>query len=442
MATRHASRTIIDAVPLSQPKAYICRQCRKNLRPSQVVFQQRRYASKKAENDSNATGDTWTEKIRSKLWQGKPPGPENIDDVYGGPGFFATMAKERKEKKQRAARQARQQAGLEEAKPELDSQRKHEVERKSEQLSAEAQQRVVRAEQETEVEALSASSPARPSQVIEDQDEGETVERTWLPVVGYKGDWRELRDMNLPMNRADEYNPWLKASDRPNWTYNQLVSLFHRAIVEVSACHLHAIDSTTSTGIEEHFERAKIEFSNEGTPVNVHIPHSAESATAKKPNTKRFSSSTEQSWASLYSSQGFQSAPTPESVYTPADTSFLNSRLSLQNKIVFQILQYFSTLTRWRIPDPILNDLNSADPDKNTIGHFLQSFANHTKAKPINLAEQLLGNEILAEHGNLLVLGRRETPVDREKEVGRWKLIEAELKARGLPVLGKRQVQY
>ncbi|KAK5082238.1 hypothetical protein LTR05_007382 [Lithohypha guttulata] len=338
MATRHASRTIIDAVPLSQPKAYICRQCRKNLRPPQVVFQQRRYASRKAENDSNATGDTWTEKIRSKLWQGKPPGPENIDDVYGGPGFFATMAKERKEKKQRAARQARQQAGLEEAEPELDSQRKHEVERESEQLSAEAQQRVVRAEQGTDVETLSASSPARPSQVIEDQDEGESVERTWLPVVGYKGDWRELRDMNLPMNRSDEYNPWLKASDRPNWTYNQLVSLFHRAIVE--------------------------------------------------------------------------------------------------------ILQYFSTLTRWRIPDPILNDLNSTNPDMNTIGHFLQSFANHTKAKPINLAEQLLGNEIFAEHSNLLVLGRRETPVDKEKEVGRWKLIEAELKARGLPVLGKRQVQY
>lgn len=38
---------------------------------------------------------------------------------------------------------------------------------------------------------------------------------------------------------------------------------------------------------------------------------------------------------------------------------------------------------------------------------------------------------------NVMVLPRRETPVDKEKEVGRWKLIEKELTERGLPVLGK-----
>lgn len=37
-----------------------------------------------------------------------------------------------------------------------------------------------------------------------------------------------------------------------------------------------------------------------------------------------------------------------------------------------------------------------------------------------------------------MVLSRRETPVDKEKEVGRWKVIERELKARGLPVLGHK----
>lgn len=38
---------------------------------------------------------------------------------------------------------------------------------------------------------------------------------------------------------------------------------------------------------------------------------------------------------------------------------------------------------------------------------------------------------------NVMVLPRRETPVDKEKEVGRWKVIEQELIERGLPVLGK-----
>ncbi len=41
---------------------------------------------------------------------------------------------------------------------------------------------------------------------------------------------------------------------------------------------------------------------------------------------------------------------------------------------------------------------------------------------------------------NVMILSRRETPVDKEKEVGRWKLIERELRARGLPVLGHKNL--
>ena len=46
-------------------------------------------------------------------------------------------------------------------------------------------------------------------------------------------------------------------------------------------------------------------------------------------------------------------------------------------------------------------------------------------------------NELKPLGSNVLLLSRRETPVDKHKEVGRWKLIEKELIARGLPVLGK-----
>lgn len=67
--------------------------------------------------------------------------------------------------------------------------------------------------------------------------------------------------------------------------------------------------------------------------------------------------------------------------------------------------------------------------------------AERTKRKPANVAEQLLNNEELAVQNNLLVLGRRETPVDKEKELGRWKVIERELQERGLPVLGRLVVQ-
>jgi hypothetical protein len=67
--------------------------------------------------------------------------------------------------------------------------------------------------------------------------------------------------------------------------------------------------------------------------------------------------------------------------------------------------------------------------------------AEKTKRKPAKVAEQLMLDETLAGQSNLLVLGRRETPVDKEKEMGRWKVIEEELKSRGLPVLGRVEVR-
>ena len=62
------------------------------------------------------------------------------------------------------------------------------------------------------------------------------------------------------------------------------------------------------------------------------------------------------------------------------------------------------------------------------------------KPKPKNLAERLAANKELASLPNVTIMGRRETPVDREMAVGRWKIIEAELRSRGLPVLGRAEV--
>jgi len=56
--------------------------------------------------------------------------------------------------------------------------------------------------------------------------------------------------------------------------------------------------------------------------------------------------------------------------------------------------------------------------------------------KPKNIAETLMRKKAMG--GNVMVLPRRETPIDKEKEVGRWKVIERELRARGLPVMGTR----
>ncbi len=56
--------------------------------------------------------------------------------------------------------------------------------------------------------------------------------------------------------------------------------------------------------------------------------------------------------------------------------------------------------------------------------------------KPKQLAEVLRNKGDLAPLPNVKVYNRRVTPIDKEKMVGRWKVIVGELKKRDLPVTG------
>ena len=53
---------------------------------------------------------------------------------------------------------------------------------------------------------------------------------------------------------------------------------------------------------------------------------------------------------------------------------------------------------------------------------------------PKKLADILLQRPDLAALPNIEIFDRRHTPIDKEKEVGRWKIIEQELNRKGLPV--------
>lgn len=84
-------------------------------------------------------------------------------------------------------------------------------------------------------------------------------------------------------------------------------------------------------------------------------------------------------------------------------------------------------LTGIRIPDPAIADLTSA---KRLLGHLVR------KPKPKKLADRLIAQEELTSLPNLQIMDRRYTPIDKEKEIGRWKIIERELIKRDLPVTG------
>lgn len=58
------------------------------------------------------------------------------------------------------------------------------------------------------------------------------------------------------------------------------------------------------------------------------------------------------------------------------------------------------------------------------------------KHEPKKLAQKLREEEEIQELGNVKVHARRVTPIDKEKAVGRWKVIEQQLIDRGLPVTG------
>ena len=94
---------------------------------------------------------------------------------------------------------------------------------------------------------------------------------------------------------------------------------------------------------------------------------------------------------------------------------------------ISQVLKRVMQLTGIRIPDPEIDGIKSAN---GLLGHLVK------KPKPKKLAETLKLSDKLQTLPNLQIMDRRYTPIDKEKEVGRWKVIEKELRERGLPVTG------
>lgn len=59
------------------------------------------------------------------------------------------------------------------------------------------------------------------------------------------------------------------------------------------------------------------------------------------------------------------------------------------------------------------------------------------KEEPKKLAERIKQDPKLTPLPNIKIHTSRISPIDKEKEVGRWKVIEQELAERGLPVTGR-----
>jgi hypothetical protein len=92
-----------------------------------------------------------------------------------------------------------------------------------------------------------------------------------------------------------------------------------------------------------------------------------------------------------------------------------------------QVVKRVMQLTGIRISD---SALNSAHNVRLLLTHITK------KPKPAKLFDALAEKEDLVTLPNVKIFHRRITPIDKEKMVGRWKIIEKELESRGLPATG------
>ncbi|RDL42062.1 uncharacterized protein BP5553_02041 [Venustampulla echinocandica] len=108
------------------------------------------------------------------------------------------------------------------------------------------------------------------------------------------------------------------------------------------------------------------------------------------------------------------------------DPSWLQVSLD-DPEIKFAVIKRSLQLTGVRISDTSIRSITTA---KSLLSHLV------TPPKPRKLIEALEQKEEFLNLPNVKVHAKRITAIDKEKTVGRWKLIEEELENRGLPLTG------
>ncbi|KAI1618935.1 hypothetical protein EDD36DRAFT_45676 [Exophiala viscosa] len=248
--------------------------------------------------------------------------------------------------------------------------------------------------------------------------------RSWegLEHVGHKGHWKDL-----PARPQDKFDPWLSQSVSPVSDRTEFLKHLYVAIVETLAAKQAARVPTSVKGVPTRIDTLKIALTPSGMLSHLEDPTGILSQRVV--------------WRSKQVS--------PEAIQQLSD-----ARFDFNRPITFTILKQFSQLSHHRVPDPILNTVIR---NNKTVAEFVSLLTESAKPKPVKTADVLIAKQqkaldlaALARQmeaskprrqplgPNVMVLSRRETPVDKEKETGRWKVIERELKSRGLPVLGRK----
>ncbi|KAL4990480.1 ribosomal subunit 39S-domain-containing protein, partial [Aspergillus falconensis] len=379
------------AIPLQGFRSrYVCSTCRQE-RPRPFVARQfLRHAS-----DDNTP---ITERVRRKLWgTDNPPG---LKDPYGGEGVF--------EKKFKRAGQVPKQQG----EPEGD--------------------------QRTPVENhAAAAEDTALADVAEDVTAGEYVPATtWegLDRIGHLGRWNDL-----PPKTEDAYSSF--SSNRRLTKPGHLALAAHQTAVEL--CLMHSLNKplTSVCEVVEHEEpilkmildcriRPKsgwdsaLEYPNKETEDALVFVFKQIGAQGAEPADATEATETAEAEESVDGSAERAKEIPFSGDKDVNDKGYLTLSLS-DPATKFAFLKRFSQLSGLYFPDPTIESITSV---KQVMAHILKE----TAPKPKKLAENLLANDTLQILPNVKIFAKRQKPWHKDEELGRKKLIDAELRRRGL----------
>ncbi|OJJ42971.1 hypothetical protein ASPZODRAFT_75413 [Penicilliopsis zonata CBS 506.65] len=384
---------------------YLCSTCRQQVsRPARSVVTLaqpfgRRHASSDSSSSSSATTPL-TEKVRRKIWgTDNPPG---LKDPYGGDGAIS-----------RALGGSTNENNLAEST---------------------GQQELETVTGEDPLAAAASSSGYVPAM-------------TWegLPTIGHLGRWSDL-----PPSQADAYSPFVA---KKRLVKEGLVALAaHQAAVELALLRSLGKPLTAVCDVLEHDEsifkliwECKIQpgaegawegalvFPNEETEkalsfvfeqiggvAEEDIPEATAAEAAEVDEAEMEFDDVEEESASATSSK-----PIPFFGYDNVqDEGFL--ALSLDDLATkFAFLKRFAQLSGHFFPDPTIHSIT-------TVQQALEYVHSVNNPKPKKLAHQLAASAELQDLSNVKVFLTRRRAAHRDEELGRKKIIDAELRARGL----------
>ncbi|KAL2067340.1 hypothetical protein VTL71DRAFT_1765 [Oculimacula yallundae] len=392
---------------VQSPSTYLCSACKHHASPFSTSAL--RAADRKL---------SLTDRLRRNIWgTDNPPG---LDDPYGDKSVFDQTHKN--EQKRQVAEQEKKKAARKSKKESAEDSWDNYVEASTwdgletvgftKQPWAEEHnyQSFVPREVTTDAEEITAALHRAMVEVFALQEAGVPLDRIPIGVPG--------QDLTLDVTfDHSPSGPVLKFMDEAPPLGD---------IVEAVTAQAEAVDETAE---HENPTEAEEDVAADRSTVDP-LQRDSETAVDETLEKENPTESEEDVAADRSSVDPLQDAEALQVTYEEVIASWGSSwlQVSLENpELKFAILKRFMQLTGIRIPDAHLGSSKTASA---LLKYLI------VQPKPRKLVDALSQKEDLVSLPNVSIFPKRITPVQVERSLGRWKIIEEELQQRGLPVTG------